>query len=158
MVIQDELLGQAACGMARSGRSSLAGGLVDVISGETFNLGAQADGRFFLFLVRLALMAPQHAQTLSVDLPIASVFFPASSGLASDTVIESLYHFICIILLLLLLFYYYLSTAPTSQKMWRLLLRVRRCVGMCVCFVCVPACVLCVLVSGLAKNDNRVQE
>ena len=34
-------------------------------------------------------MAPQHAQTLSVDLPIASVFFPASSGLASDTVSES---------------------------------------------------------------------
>ena len=43
----------------------------------------------FSFLVRLALMAPQHAQTLSVDLPIASVFFPASSGLASDTVSES---------------------------------------------------------------------
>ena len=35
--------------MARSGRSSLAGGLVDIISGETFNLGAQADGRFFHF-------------------------------------------------------------------------------------------------------------
>ena len=89
MVIQDELLRQAACGMARSRRSSLAGGLVDIISGETFNLGAQADGRFFSFLVRLALMVPQHAQTLSVDLPIASVFFPAGSGLASDTVSES---------------------------------------------------------------------
>ena len=35
--------------MARSRRSSLAGGLVDIISGETFNLGAQADGRFFHF-------------------------------------------------------------------------------------------------------------
>ena len=34
-------------------------------------------------------MAPQHARTLSVDLPIASVFFPASSELASDTVSES---------------------------------------------------------------------
>ena len=78
MIIQNELLGQAACGMARSRRSSIAGGLVDNISGETFNLGAQADmDDFFSFLVRLALMAPQHAQTLSVDLPIASVFFPA---------------------------------------------------------------------------------
>ena len=43
MVIQNELLGQAACGMARSRRSVLAGGLLDIISGETFNLGAQAD-------------------------------------------------------------------------------------------------------------------
>ena len=42
----------------------------------------------FSFLVRLALMAPQHAQTLSADLPIASVFFPASKRLASDTVSE----------------------------------------------------------------------
>ena len=34
----------------------------------------------FSFLVRLAWMASQHAQTLSVDLLIASVFFPPGSG------------------------------------------------------------------------------
>ena len=62
---------------------------MDIISGETFNLGAQADGRFFTFLVRLALMAPQHAQTLNVDLPIASVFFLPFQDRTSDTVSES---------------------------------------------------------------------
>ena len=87
MVIQDELLGQAACGMARS-RSSLAG---DWWTSSLARLSTLEHKQMddFSFLVRLALMAHQHAQTLSVDLPIASVFFPASSGLASDTVSES---------------------------------------------------------------------
>ena len=84
--MQDELLGQAACGMAQSRRSFACLGTGGHHLRRDFQPYSTSRWTIFSFLVHLALMAPQHAQTLSMDLPTLSVFFPArTSDIASES-------------------------------------------------------------------------
>ena len=77
--MQDELLGQAACGMARTIRSFAC--LLTDRHRFWQDFPSWTTSRRTIFFISGAsrLDGPQHAQSLSVDLPIASVFFPASS-------------------------------------------------------------------------------
>ena len=59
------------------GEASLVRGLVDIIFGETFSLGAQADGRFFFISGASRVDGCSTSTNRQHD---RSVFFPASSG------------------------------------------------------------------------------